>query len=462
MRTLVTEAAGFVGASFVEKSSRRFQRRSLVADRAWLRRAKTASSSTGYDVLILDAVVKQSLTGVRSLGRAGLRVAVGESIAKLDPRVPVQAFRSRYCQGTLLLPDLVADTPGFIAALTAFVAEHSPRMILPGEDVTIGILRPYRKQFADLGCIFALAPDPALDVANDKDRTLAVAARLGIAYPVTIRLQGVEDVPAVAAELGFPFVLKPTISWPSDRLGPRERLQPIDVVRNEEATKVIRRFLDAGSGVLAQEWVPGRREGVTLFIKDDEVLAACGHIAHRTNPPLGGSSVVRESVMAPADTLDAAVRLAREIGLQGVCEVEFRRDADNRALLMEINARLAGTIENAVQAGVDFPLMIWRSITGLDVAPVTRYRCGVRSRWLYGDLGWLRQNWQRVGRPDGVSRARCIAAFVSEFGKSLHYDYFDLHDPMPFLAELRFTAHVLGKFLRALDSKIPQAFLARE
>jgi predicted ATP-grasp superfamily ATP-dependent carboligase len=401
--------------------------------------------------LVLDAAFKQSLASVRSLGRAGLRVAAGESVGKFNPDVPVQAFRSRYCQGTLMLPDLVADTPGFIAALTDFVTEHSPRMILPTDDVTIGILRPYRQHFADLGCIFALASDPALDVANDKDRTLAVAGRLGIAMPVTIRLSGTDDLSAAVAELGFPFVLKPTVSWPTaarKRLQARERLVPVDVINKEEATEVITRFLDAGSGVLAQEWVPGRREGVTLFIKDDEVLAGCGHIAHRTNPPLGGASVVRESIMAPDDTLDAAVRLAREIGLQGVCEVEFRRDADNRPRLMEINARLAGTIENAVQAGVDFPLMIWRSVTGLDVAPVTTYRCGVRTRWLFGDLGWVRQNWQRVGRPDGVSRARLIRIFVSEFGKCMHYDYFDLYDPMPFLAEQRYTAHMLGKFLR--------------
>jgi hypothetical protein len=90
-----------------------------------------------------------------------------------------------------------------------------------------------------------------------------------------------------------------------------------------------------------------------------------------------------------------------------------------------------------------------RSIPGLDVAPVTTYRCGVRSRWLHGDLGWLRQNWYRVGRPDSVSRARGISIFVSEFGKSRHYDFFDLRDPMPFLAELRYTAQVVGKFVRA-------------
>ena len=46
-----------------------------------------------YDVLILDASVKQSLAGVRSLGRAGLRVAAGDSVAHFDPGVPLPAFQ---------------------------------------------------------------------------------------------------------------------------------------------------------------------------------------------------------------------------------------------------------------------------------------------------------------------------------------------------------------------------------
>ena len=106
---------------------------------------------------------------------------------------------------------------------------------------------------------------------------------------------------------------------------------------------------------------------MTLFIVDGEILASCGHVAHRTSPPLGGASVMRESIPIPQDIYASAVRLATAIGMQGVCEVEFRRDADDRPLLMEINARLAGTIENAVHSGVDFPLMIWQWATGLPV-----------------------------------------------------------------------------------------------
>jgi predicted ATP-grasp superfamily ATP-dependent carboligase len=404
---------------------------------------RNAKGSGDYDVLILDASMKQSLASVRSLGRAGLRVAAGESVAQFDPAVPLPTFRSRYCRGRLVLPDLISDAPAFVAAVTEFVRHHSLRVILPTGDITIGVLRPYRQQLADLGCVLALAAESALDIANDKERTLALATELGIASPKTMRIGCLDDLSAVVAEFCFPFVLKPSVSWTA---GAAERLIPVDVVDQDEAREVCQRILDSGAAVLAQQWVPGRREGVTLFIVGDEVAAACGHVAHRTTPPLGGASAVRESIQVPIDTMDASVRLAKAVGLQGVCEVEFRRDAENRPLLMEINARLAGTIENAVQAGVDFPMMIWRLATALEIAPVTTYRSGIRTRWLHGDLRWLYQNWQRSGRPDGVSHARGIRVFVVEFGKSRHYDYFDLHDIKPFLAELRYTMHVFKKF----------------
>jgi predicted ATP-grasp superfamily ATP-dependent carboligase len=403
-------------------------------------------TSDHYDIFVLDASIKQGLASVRSLARVGLRVAAGESIAQFQPRVPLPAFKSRYCSRSVVLPDLVGDAQAFVAEIMEFVRQHSVRVVLPCGDATIGVLRPHRQHLAELGCVLALAPESALEIANDKGRTLLVAERLDIPRPRTIRISSTDDLDAAIAEFGFPFVLKPTISWTGRTM---ERLVPVDVVDKDEAAEVTRRILDAGVRVLAQEWVPGRREGATLFIMGNEILAACGHIAHRTTPPMGGVSVVRESIDVPADTLDAAVRLVKEIGIQGVCEVEFRRDANDRPLLMEINARLAGTIENAVQARVDFPLMIWQWAMGLGVAPVTTFRSGIRTRWLHGDLRWLWQNWTRTGRPDGVSRGRSIYIFIAEFAKSFHYDSFDARDIRPFLAEIRYTIGVLWKSSRS-------------
>jgi predicted ATP-grasp superfamily ATP-dependent carboligase len=395
-----------------------------------------------YDVLVLDAAYKQSLASVRSLGRAGLRVAAGECSAECDLSRPVPAFRSRYCAGRVVLPSYAADATAFAAAVVDFVREHSTRMVLPNGDGTIAALIPRREELSALGCMLALAPNAALEIASNKDRTLEIATRLGIDQPKTMRVDDVDDLPAVFAEFAFPFVLKPTVSW-TGRSG--SRVVPIEVVSKAEAVDATKRFLTAGSSVLAQEWACGRREGVTLFIVGDDVLASCAHAAYRTSPPLGGASVMRESIPIPQDIYTAAVRLTLAIGMQGVCEVEFRRDAGNRALLMEVNPRLAGTIYNAIYSGVDFPLMIWQWAAGLPIDRVEGYRTGVRTRWLHGDLRWLQENQRHVGRPDTMSRGRALWTFTTEFIRTRHYDCFDWRDLSPVMTELRTTAAAIRK-----------------
>jgi predicted ATP-grasp superfamily ATP-dependent carboligase len=393
-----------------------------------------------YDVLILDASNKQSLACVRSLGRIGLRVAVGECAGECDAWRSALSFRSRYTAHSLVLPDVADDPDAFAAEVIAFAREHLVRVVIPTNDGAITAMTPYRAELAALGCTLALASDTSLAIANDKDQTLAVAERLGIDYPRTMRIDSLEDLPAVAAAFDFPFVLKPTVSFPRDA---PVRLQVTEVIDEVEAVSAIQTYLSSGSGVLAQQWASGRREGVSLLMMDGEVRAACAHVAYRTSPALGGASVLRESIPLLPDLYDPAVRLVQEIGLDGVCEVEFRRDATGRPLLMEVNARLAGTIENALHSGVDFPLMLWQWATGQPVSPPHGYRTGVRTRWLHGDMRWLRDNQRRAGRPDSVSRTRALASFAAEFLRTRHLDCVDWRDLRPALAELRATTRAV-------------------
>src|ERR1700734_525748 len=155
---------------------------------ARLERDGGVAGPAGYDILILDASMKQSLASVRSLGKGGLRVAAGESVAQFAPGMPLPTFQSRFCLRQVVLPDLVSDEPGFVAAVTGFGRDYAVRVVLPTGDVTIGVLRKYRARFAELGCFLALSPEPALEVANDKDLTLTLAEQLGIAQPKSLRI----------------------------------------------------------------------------------------------------------------------------------------------------------------------------------------------------------------------------------------------------------------------------------
>jgi predicted ATP-grasp superfamily ATP-dependent carboligase len=404
-----------------------------------------AADAYEFDVLVLDGGARQSLVCVRSLGRAGLRVAVGETCEDIDRTHPALGFRSRYAARSVVLPSFVPDTSAFIAAVLEFVREHPTRVVLPSGDRVIGALVPIRDQFTALGSTLALPPTRAVDIASDKDRTIEVALSLGIRCPRSMRIDSMDKLATLRAEFSFPFVLKPTASWTPLSPG---RLKTIEVMDEAELTAVAEEFLSAGVGIVAQEWVGGQREEIDLFMVDGEVRASFAWVMKRTFPTLGGVSTARESIPMPPDTYALATELVREVGLEGMCDVEFRRDTAGRPYLMEINPRLPGATELGLRCGVDFPLLIWQWATGQPVGQVQGYLTGRRSRWLRGELRWLRNNFREAGRPDALPRRKALWRFLAEFARTWHYDCLDWRDLGPSMAELRSTARSCGTILR--------------
>src|SRR5262249_57229778 len=104
---------------------------------------------------------------------------------------------------------------------------------------------------------------------------------------------------------------------------------------------------------------------------------------------------------APAVRVRAAARLVDAMELEGYAEIEFRRDAAGRAALMEVNPRLSASVEIAVRAGVDFPLLLHRWASGASLAASNGYRVGLRMRWLGGDLRLLAEAAAHGGRARG-------------------------------------------------------------
>jgi predicted ATP-grasp superfamily ATP-dependent carboligase len=415
-------------------------------------RARQPGDNDDFDALILDGPYKQSLRSAQNLGRAGLRVAIGMSQGQYDLSLPVPTFRSRYCALGVVFSSYYENPASFADAVLGFVRDHPTRVILPTGDGTIAALAPRRAMFAELGTTLALASDAALDVANHKDRTLEVASRLGIEYPKSVRIDSVDDLKTAAAELGFPFVLKPTFSWLEQSA---QRVSPVEVIDETEAEIMTRRLIDAGAGILAQEYALGLREEVTLLIVDGEVVVSCGHLEYRKTPQLGGISVMRESIQVPPGILDSSIRLAKAIGLEGPCGIEFRRNAENQPLLMEINARLGGALESATRSGIDLPLMVWQWAMCMPVQKREHYRVGVRTRWLEGDVRWLEENFSRRGRPDSVPIIQGIWIFASEFARTRYYDFLDWGDLMPTVAEFQNLATLaLRRVKRTLQQRV--------
>src|SRR2546430_5762831 len=127
-----------------------------------------------FDALVLNASLRQALVTVRSLGRRGLRVAAAATVRTAP------AFSSRWCkQGFVFPPEDASDA--YLARLEHWLDATGARTIIPSHDGTIALLRQHRAR-VDWGgkTRIALAEEPALAVAVNKERTSAVAKRLAL------------------------------------------------------------------------------------------------------------------------------------------------------------------------------------------------------------------------------------------------------------------------------------------
>jgi predicted ATP-grasp superfamily ATP-dependent carboligase len=386
---------------------------------------RVANGSKSALALVLDAEQRQSLVAIRSLGRAGIPVAALACRA-------APAFRSRWCTAAACVSDFAEDEESFVEDVLNQAQGRGARVLIPAHDGSIEALRRHR---ANVECHVrvALTGEEGLRLAVSKQRTLALAATIGIPTPRSIMAACADDAPAAVAELGLPLVVKPDFSW-ARRGRQASRLSCTVAVDLDETKRFVDALAAAGAGAVLQEWIPGAREAVSLFRAEGKVLARFAQVAFRMYPPLGGSSVVRKSISLPGDTTEAAELLVEAAGLDGYSEVEFRRDARNRPLLMEVNPRLSASVEIAVRAGVDFPLLLYRWAVGEPLRPVNGYRPGMRMRWLGGDIGWLRATLRTPGRPDSPPAPEAIRAFAQEFLRPATYDYVAADDLLPALS----------------------------
>ncbi|MCS4505807.1 ATP-grasp domain-containing protein [Arhodomonas aquaeolei] len=384
-----------------------------------------------YRVLVLDGAQRSALAVTRSLGRAGMHVITADD----HPRTLSAA--SRYCAASRVYPAPGENPEAFVDAVAALVAEERVDVLLPVGDLTTALVLGGCERFAGVG--LPCPPREAFETVTDKARLAVLAAERGVPVPSTRAFDTGAAALAASDSLSYPVVIKPARSQTA--VGGQWLALP--VVHAADAGELAAQ-LGAVPGyadvpVLVQQRLTGEGRGVFALYDRGRAVTFFAHRRLRERPPSGGVSVLSESVPAAPELVDAADRILSAVGWHGVAMAEFKLDAAGRAHLLEINGRFWGSLQLAVDAGVDFPLMACRLALGQDPAPPAGYRTGCRSRWLLGDLDSLYLRWR-----DGRRWARrgelagAAARFLRLFERGTRYDVNRLEDLGPFLHECRY------------------------
>lgn len=383
-------------------------------------------------ILVTDGTQRSALAVVRSLGRAGHAVFV------CSARTPSIAGESRHTVAQATVADPLHAPEQFVSDVQSRIEQWRIDMLIPITEASLLALLPEREQ---LGVTIPFPDASVFRAAADKGALLAAAPLAGIAVPRQLVIHAAGDMRGIDPSLlDYPVVLKPSRSV-GEHDGHRVAMGVQHAADASELRRAVAEMSHAAFPLLVQQRIVGAGAGIFLLIWDGKLLASFAHRRLREKPPSGGVSVYSESVVAEPDLVERSRLLLEQLGWNGVAMVEYKRETRTGIpYLMEVNGRFWGSLQLAIDAGVDFPALLVAAASGEAVPPVTSYREGVRSRWWWGDFDHLLARWRGSAKslalpPDAPSRLRATFDFLSFWHSHDRSDVFRIGDARPFLRE---------------------------
>ena len=318
---------------------------------------------------------------VRALGRMGVPV-VAVSYESSDI-----AQHSRYVSEAVQAPHPTNERDAFVRFLLEN-AHHWPEAVLFDTDDHAAVAISQNK--ATLAKHYKIAAEDwdKMRLFIEKRETYRLAEKCGVPFPKSWRPCSIVELRRIKDALSFPCILKPVEGHLFKKAFNAKVFQANNF---EECERKFALCLEAGVEVIVQEIIPGDDDAIykmlTYVNSRGEMSNSFYYRKLRQHPPQFG--VMRVGVSEPRNPEVELLskRLLKAAGLQGLCNVEFKKDArDGKLKLIEVNVRANRTNLLATTCGANFPWMIYLDLAEKTEVTVKNYKAGVYWIEFYADL----------------------------------------------------------------------------
>jgi D-aspartate ligase len=363
----------------------------------------------------------------RTLARAGVAV---HTLADSPDPAPVRW--SRAAREHVPYPgreggagdDLGAHWTAWFAAAAGDPTGPGPAgaVVLPCGDLGLDYIARHRAELEAGGYRPVEADDALLLAMLDKARTYELAARAGVAVPKHTRLDAADELGRAAEGVTYPVALKPVHAHEYRRPG-----KAVVVRSRAELEAAWKSLAPLGIGMLLTEIIPGPDDAYCSYNayldEHGDPLAAITKRKLRQQPIGFGNGTYHVTADEP-DAARIGLALFRALGVRGVANVEFKRDArDGELKLIECNLRITAAHDQLRRAGVDFARIAYRRAAGLPVPAPGPVRQGVRL-WFPGEDVRAFLQYRAAGQ-------LTTRAWLRSLDLPLHTPLADVWDPLP-------------------------------
>jgi predicted ATP-grasp superfamily ATP-dependent carboligase len=395
-----------------------------VPTRATAERSALPAWPRNLPPVILLGGAANALSVARQVGRLGAQVYA-------LPEPPGLVVHSRYCRG--LRPGgtweqfLLGPESDFLRGA----------VLLACGDAGIQLIAARREQLAERFRLDDSNPAAQRQML-DKLSTYRAAAAAGVPTPKFWVAESRQQLEAVRGELVFPLVVKPRLSHVFENKTGKKLLVVNDY---NGVAAAVDEIAATGTDCLLMELIPGPDDRLcSYFTYLDEDSRPMFHFTKRVirrYPLMTGGACYHVTDRIP-ELPELANRLFRHVGLRGLANVEFKRDArDGRYKVIECNARFVASDCLVARSGINLAAFVYSRITGRELPKMDTYALGMRL-------------WDPVRdfQAQAALRRRGELTLWQGLASVCHrqtFQYFQWTDPLPALARLTLPLRRWGR-----------------
>jgi predicted ATP-grasp superfamily ATP-dependent carboligase len=385
-------------------------------------------------VVICCGETRQSLSAVRSLGRAGIPVAVSAV------KRPTLSTWSRYATSNFLTADAALAPHDFAKHISEELRGRYATCALVGSDDALWALSRFRELLPP-SARRLLPPHISVVRALDHEALHHFAKSVGVPCGNFLRISENASFDTIISQLdnlAYPMLLRPTIPWIEREDGSRGINRRFVVKSKRHLQEILKKKPELFTkGILVSAYESKRALSYFGVCDKGQVLVEGTQERLNEQEPYNEVATLALTIDPIPSIRKYAQELLSALQWQGPFKVEFIKDQRGYYRLISVIGRMWGSVQLAISAGCNIPLICYRLAEG-SITPdlLQNAQPNVRMRWLLGDAQAKIFNVSQLFS-QCYKWARLPTSWMRKGRVKTCFDVLDFEDPMPFLFELQ-------------------------
>lgn len=290
-----------------------------------------------------------------------------------------------------------ATDPAYIDTLLSICKEEKVDVVMPFMSVELMPLIDRLSEFEKLGVKVSVSDRKSVEITNNKYSFYKFLKENNLPVPRFARIRTSNDLVAACEECGYP---KSAVCVKATELSGSRGIRIIkpttsrfDVLFNEKPNSFYTSMEDLLSTLeerdfmpemMAMEYLPGGEGSVDLLAENGKIL----YMAYRESNVNLHSIPQEATLMENKEAYEIAEKVISALGLSGNADLDFKNDSEGHPVLMEINPRIAATMQIFKVGGLNLPYLRIKQLLG-EKLPEVKINYGVKMKRRFQEMFYI-------------------------------------------------------------------------